>query len=120
METKVKTSFKSINSKIRKVFYLISLGIVGVNMSVYANNDLNPTQITEADAIVKNFVGIILTIFRYVGIILLVWAIAQLIMAFKNEDPDSKAKSITMGVISIILITLKSTINALNLFGLGV
>ena len=118
MVTALKTSIKSTGSKLRKLFYTASLAVVSVNMTVYAGPDTGiPSEVTEtADNLVKKFVDIIFYIFRTVGILLLAWAIAQLVIAFKNEDADSKQRATILLVISILLIVLKSIFDGLNLF----
>lgn len=118
MVTTLKTSIKSTGSKLRKLFYTASLAVVSVNMTVYAKTDTGiPSEVTEtADDLVKKFVDIIFYIFRTVGILLLAWAIAQLVIAFKNEDADSKQRATIFLVISILLIVLKSIFDGLNLF----
>ena len=60
----------------------------------------------EMDKIMSRILDLIYKIFRYAGILLLVWAIAQIVMAFKNDDADSKQKGMILAVISVILITL--------------
>ena len=48
----------------------------------------------------------------YIKIVMVVYSIGALILAFKNEDPDSKTKNTSMMVISIILIFLETFVNA--------
>ena len=110
--------FKKINSKIR----LASAGLTVAGMSslmpiAYANNTttLNVTEqpITGANDIMGTIIGYIASIFRYIGILLMVWSIGMLVLAFKNEDADSKSGAMMMLVVSLILITLKSIVNAI-------
>ena len=65
--------------------------------------------------IIDKMVSIIGLIFRCVGVILAVYSVGQLILAFKNEDADSKSRASTMLVVAIVLIALPSIINGLNL-----
>lgn len=118
MVTTLKTSVKSAGSKLRKLFYTASLAVISGNMTVYANTNTGLSEeVTEtADSLVQKFVDIIFYIFRTVGILLLAWAIAQLVIAFKNEDADSKQRATILLVISILLIVLKSIFDGLNLF----
>lgn len=118
MVTTLKTSVKSAGSKLRKLFYTASLAVISGNMTVYANTNTGlSSEVTEtADNLVQKFVDIIFYIFRTVGILLLAWAIAQLVIAFKNEDADSKQRATILLVISILLIVLKSIFDGLNLF----
>ena len=36
-------------------------------------------------------------IFKYIGFILVIWGVGQLILAFKNEDSDSKSRAALFG-----------------------
>lgn len=58
------------------------------------------------------YVGLI---FQTVGIFLAVYAVGQMIMAFKDENPDAKTKAATLLVVAIILITLPQIIQGLDL-----
>lgn len=109
MVSAIKSSFQNVNSKARKIFNTVSLAVVSANTSVYAGNYED-----TAEALVGNFINVIFFLFRMVGILLLAWSVAQLVMAFKNEDADSKTRSITLIVISVLLIALKSIFNGLG------
>ena len=76
---------------------------------MYGRCDNGDTGDTD---IVTNMIGIILLVFRIIGIVMVVYSIGALILAFKNEDPDSKTKNTSMMVISIILIFLETFVNA--------
>lgn len=69
-------------------------------------------ELTAGDAIQK-VVNIVLDIFRYIGIILTLWGVGSLVMAFKNEDADSKSRAIMSLVVGISLITLKTLFGGL-------
>lgn len=84
-------------------------------LAVGAAVGLIPTvsaDLTAGDAI-KKVVNIVLDIFRYIGIILTLWGIGSLVMAFKNEDADSKSRAIMSLVVGIALITLKTLFGSL-------
>lgn len=67
--------------------------------------------------ILGDFVSIITTIFQAVGVILGVYSAGQLIMAFKNDDADSKSRAGTMLVTAISLIAFPVVVGKLNLVG---
>lgn len=69
----------------------------------------------ELSKLMEQMIGYVGLIFRVVGIILAVYAIGQMIMAFRDENPDAKTKATTLLVVSIILISLPSIIDQLNL-----
>jgi hypothetical protein len=54
--------------------------------------------------IVKAILDLVQTLGLTIGIILLAWSVVMLILAFKNEDADSKSRAIMLLVVSIALI----------------
>lgn len=68
-------------------------------------------------AILEDMIDIIGMIFVAVGIILAIYSVGTLIMAFKNDDPDSKQRASTMLVVAIVLIGFPALIDQLNLIG---
>lgn len=123
MIQKKKSPLKSIIKKASIMLCVFSLTMMNFSAVAYANAPtsvpLPSTGSDEADQeakdLVNQFMDIVFFIFRAVGMILLVWSVAQLVMAFKNEDPDSKTRAITMGIISIILIMLKPIFSGFNI-----
>lgn len=75
------------------------------------------TTSVDADEVVGKILGFVCTIFRYIGIILLAWGIGQLVLAFKNEDADSKSRAIMLIIVSIVLVALEPSLKGiLNTF----
>lgn len=73
-----------------------------------------------ASSLIGNIVAIILAMFRWVGVVLLVWGVAQFIMAIKRTDAESKSDAIQTIICSIVLISLKSVIEGLKIDGLTI
>ena len=73
------------------------------------------TNGADADTLMGAIVGAILTIFRYIGVILLCWSVGQLILAFKDGDGNSKTQAAMMIVVSILLITLKGILKLVGI-----
>lgn len=73
--------------------------------------DVTTAELGDTE-IITNMIGIVLLVFRVIGIVMVVYSIGALILAFKNEDPDSKTKNTSMMVISIVLIFLETFVNA--------
>lgn len=69
----------------------------------------------DSDALMGGIIDTVLQVFQWIGILLLVWGIGQLIMAFKNEDADSKSRAIMMIVSSVLLIGLKGLLNIVGI-----
>jgi hypothetical protein len=55
-------------------------------------------------ALMGKILDVITTIFTYIGILLLAWSIGMLVLAFKNEDADSKSRAMMLLVVSVVLI----------------
>lgn len=59
-----------------------------------------------ADAMFGTLIGYVCKIFFYIGTILLVWAVGQLVLAFKNEDADSKSRAVMVLVCAVLLMSI--------------
>jgi len=68
-----------------------------------------------AKSIIGGLLGYVFGIFFYIGVVLLAWGIGQLVLAFKNEDGDSKSRAIMLIVASIVLMGISGIFNGLNL-----
>lgn len=58
------------------------------------------------DGMFGKLIGYVAKIFFYIGSILLIWSIGQLVLAFKNEDADSKSRAIMVLVCSLLLMSV--------------
>lgn len=85
------------------MFSIMSIGLLSVSAA--------PANEGDVESLMRQILDVIFMIFRYVGILLFVWSVAQLVLAFKNEDADSKQRSMIMAIISIVLITLDVLVN---------
>lgn len=65
--------------------------------------------------LLDQMIDIVEKIFVAVGIILLVYSIGQLTLAFKNEDADSKSRASAMLVVAAVLIVFPTLIEKLDL-----
>ena len=109
---------KAINSILPKtkkqwigmiILMAIAVTICTMMIPVMAANSPDP------GAIVAKFVDIIMNIFLYIGILLAVWSVGMLVLAFKNEDGDSKSRAMMMLVVSCMLIGIKVLVATLDL-----
>lgn len=66
---------------------------------------------TKIKSIVGTFLAYAVDIFVCVGVLLAVWAVGQLTLAFKNEDADSKSKAMMLLVVAAVLIGIKFLAN---------
>ena len=82
---------------------------------------LGTTVVAHASAqkLVQNLLGYVFAIFKYIGWLLLAWGVGQLVLAFKNEDADSKSRAMMLVVVAIILTTISSIFNGLGISGVN-
>lgn len=110
-------TLKKMNPK--RAIILTYLSVMALSMGVFASSTSNSIQISTEDVKAENLVaklaGTILDIFRWIGALLLIWSVAQVVMAFKNEDADSKSRAMMMAIVSITLITLKTVLKTIGI-----
>ena len=100
--SKAKNKVTSIASRCKKeAVALTAIAASAMPMSVHA----------DGAALMGKLLEVITTIFRYIGILLLAWSIGMLVLAFKNEDADSKSRAMMLLVVSIILIGIEGILN---------
>lgn len=63
------------------------------------------TMAAGIDDMFGTLISYVFKIFFYIGAVLLAWSIGQLIMAFKNEDADSKSRAVMVIVVSCLLMS---------------
>lgn len=102
MFTKLKNFMTNKAQKLEKAFapMLAAGAAMGIMPDVYAAN--------AAETAIQSVIKIIFTIFKYIGIVLALWGAGSLIMAFKNEDADSKSRAIMSLVVGISLVALQA------------
>ena len=69
----------------------------------------------NAGEILGGVLGIVLAMFNFVGIALVVWGIAQFVLAVKRTDAESKSDAVQTIVCGIALMALKTLLGSLNL-----
>lgn len=67
---------------------------------------INPDGIS-IEEIMGTVLGIIFTVAMYIGIILAMWGLFQLVMSLKNDDAEAKSRATQLMVVGIVLIGLK-------------
>ena len=104
----MKDSIKTLRTmerkdKIKKIGATIATGVMTA-MPFMVNAFAAAGGTANAKNIVQVFMGYVIDMFICVGALLGVWAVAQLALAFKNEDADSKSKAMMMLIVAAILI----------------
>lgn len=109
MKERIAEKAKSLKSVAKKASRAASISFAaGVNMvPVFAAGELS-----TAENLVGTMIYYVCLIFQFIGLLLAVWSVGQLVLAFKNEDADSKSRAIMLLVVSCILIAIKTIVNA--------
>lgn len=94
-------------------FIAVMVSLAVINPAFAASN-----YVTRIRTIMNNMVTIVGVIFQAVGAILSIYAVGQLILAFKNEDANSKSSASTLLVVGIVLIAVPGIITTLGLVNL--
>lgn len=66
-------------------------------------------------SVMGNVQKIVYALFKSIGFVLTIWGIGQLVLAFKNEDSDSKSRAIMSIVAGIALYAFPTIAGALHL-----
>ena len=108
---KKRLSLNTMKEQVMEKMYpvLCSTGVVFGTMigNVCYADDLN--------TVMKNIKDIVETLFKSIGFVLVLWGAGQLVLAFKNEDSDSKSRAIMSIVAGIALYAFPTIAGALHL-----
>ena len=102
----------------RRIFACLMVCALAFGLCLLASHPawaMNQASKDTVKGITTSIIGIIGTIFQVVGVILTAFAVGQLVLAFKNEDADSKARATTMMVVGLVLIAIPTIISGLGL-----
>lgn len=126
MEKTIKTQNNKACRKLAAIRRMITVAAITIMSTfgltgVVAFADDDKVTINEnvdmgnADGLMGNVLGILLTITRYVGVALVVYGVYEIVMSFMQNQPEAKTKGIIMALAGIVMIALKSI-----LVGVGV
>lgn len=120
LKTKLKQTKEKIkNADKKKIVKPVIPCLMFMALAVFSTQTMYNADLGNAQANVKdilgNMISVIELVFQAVGVVLLVYSIAQLVLAFKNEDADSKTRASTLLVVAVILVALPTIINNLHL-----
>ena len=103
----------------RKFHNQISCIVASIMILTIPSTTVFAVDTTANGASATNLVGwivnIVVSLFFYVGLVLLVWGIAQFVLALKRTDAESKSDAIQTIIAAIVLMALRTIIKALNL-----
>ena len=74
---------------------------------------------TSQNQFVEKVLGVFVEIVRGAGVLLLAYAIYQVIVAFQSDNSEAKVKAVALLILSVAIINLKSIMNQVFV-GLGV
>lgn len=112
---KIKNCLYKFSDKVKeyktKIYLAMALAPAS-SLPVFATGGLQEGKMKD---IVQNMLNIIYMMAKYIGILLATWGCVQLILAFKNEDADSKSRAMMLLVCSVALISAESIISSIGL-----
>jgi hypothetical protein len=117
-KAKIKKTFASASAIMTAVMTTVmtasasgSSGTSGWGQSVTVNTSASP----NADDLMGNVIGILLTITRFVGVALLIYGVYEIVMSFMQSQPEAKTKGIVMALSGVVMIALKSVIQGFGI-----
>lgn len=105
-------SFKSLSKK-EKMISFATVAALSV-LAMFATMNM-PMAADTIKGVLNSMIDIVGLVFQAVGVILSVYSVGQLVLAFKNEDADSKSRASTMLVVGVCLIAIPALIEGLGL-----
>ncbi len=95
----------------RKVFAI--LGALVLAFSMFALFSFAADNVSMS-GIVQNIVDkVIKPVFIAIGVLLLAWGVGMLVLAFKNEDAESKSRAMMLIAVSVALVGIGSFITSI-------
>lgn len=96
-----------------KTISLLTVGITVMHLSTLLV--MAEATVADASTLMGSILGMILAVFRYVGIALIVWGVIQFVLATKRTDAESKSDAIQTIMCGIVLTALKTIFNSFDL-----
>ena len=117
--SKSRCSFRNRIKTIGASAYGIITAVAATIMQASAFGDSVTITATDADAnnMMGNVIGILLTITRFVGVALAIYGVYEIVMSFMQNQPEAKTKGIVMALAGVVMIALKSVLQAMNIIG---
>ena len=111
MLNKISSFLKNVESKTNAVIFKLMGPCFAASLACMPVR-ASDIDMGEARSAISSIVDVMFTIFMYVGIVLLIWGIGQLVLAFRNEDADSKTRAIMLLVAAAALLGLRPIIES--------
>ena len=84
-------------------------------VATYAGSGADKKTAKNIQDVLSDFVGIIAIIFQTIGVIIAIYSAGQLILAFRNDDANSKSSAGTQLAVGLALIFFPLIITNLDL-----
>lgn len=110
----VKSKALSVKEKALNKAMPALLAVAGVLSTIVPGYAL-PGEGTSPETLITSIIGIVLTLARYIGIVLVVTGVFQLVMAYKDDNADSKTRGVQLAIVGVILIGLKTLLTTAGL-----
>ena len=114
MEVLIK-KFKGLMNWISEKKYIITMlvySVLTMPTNIVFASDNNAEKIESIINIAVNVVGVV---FVGIGVILAIYAVGQLILAFKNDDVNARSTAAQSLIIGLVLIIVPIVLKALDL-----
>ena len=95
----------------KKILVCLSMMLLGSAMFIIPALATAP----NASTTMFNLISLMLSMFKYVGAAIFVWAIIQFILATKRSDADSKADAVQTAVCGIALMGITLVVQGLGI-----
>ena len=89
--------------------------IIGTGMFIIPAFAADTATAPDASKTMINLINLMLSMFKYVGAAIFVWAIIQFILATKRSDADSKADAVQTAVCGIALMGIVVVVKGLGI-----
>lgn len=110
--------FKKMSNKIKSIATTATLGVASTVASVvpsFADKEEAAKKVTSSDDVMTKVIFLAFTVFKYIGFGLLVWGAGQLILAYRNDDSDSKVRAVSCLAVGALLFGLQAIFDTLGI-----
>ena len=99
----------------KKVLWCLAMMALGTAMFMLPVFAATGAAATGASDVMSKLIGLMCSMFRYVGTAIFIWAIIQFVLATKRSDADSKADAVQTAVCGIALMAIGTIVQNLGL-----
>lgn len=112
----LQTGFKKISKKdVLRTLMISALCVVLMIVCTHITYAAPGAYVNTIKTVLTNFINLLETIFQAVGVVLAIWGFIQLVLAIRNDDPDSKTRATTQAIVGIVLLAIPSLVDSLGL-----